>query len=138
MKLPTMAVICSAILSGCAVDQALAKNTCLGWAQVEANPKRYAGKTITLHGWFSTEFETCDLKPSGYISSVDVWILPQDEEQLCSLDQATKRPVHSWAAVSGVFHYGEKYGHLGSYNAAISNAKITILPGADDKACVAQ
>lgn len=120
-------------LSGCATAQSSVQS-CSSWSDLFDSPKEHNGKEVVLYGWFSAEFEVCALNsPDG---KHELWIVPSDSEPtLCTLEQAVSRPVHQWAEVRGVFNHGASYGHLGTYSAAMANAKIVFVSSKTGSAC---
>lgn len=114
------------VMLGCASTNAVSKVPCVEWSELEANPMQFNGKEISLVGYFDAEFEVCSLRPEERVSMIDIWVMPTSESDICSLKQATERPLSSAAMITGTFHFGARYGHLGTYNAAIAGAHVQL------------
>lgn len=121
------------LLSGCATAQGDLK-FCDSWSGLYDSLEQQDGQEVVLYGWFSAEFEVCALRsPDG---KHELWVVPADNEPtLCTLEQAVLDPIHEWAEVTGVFKYGASYGHLGTYSAALANAKIDLAASKNEGAC---
>ena len=98
----------------------------MNWDSLFENPKSHVGKKIALYGTFRADFEVCSLTAMN--GEHDVWIAPSSRAgDLCSLEQATQRPItEKPAVVVGYFNYGANYGHLGTYRAALGDADIRV------------
>ena len=113
------------LTSSCATSPA-PNISCTSWDALFENPKAHAGEKVALYGNLRAEFEVCSLTAMN--GEHDVWIAPSTRSgDLCSLEQATQRPITGkTAVVIGYFNYGENYGHLGAYQAALGNADVLI------------
>lgn len=121
------------LLGSCATAQSNAQS-CNSWSDVFESPEKHNGKEVVLYGWFSAEFEVCALNSQD--GKHELWVVPSDAEPtLCTLEQAVSKPIHHWAEVKGVFNHGASYGHLGTYSAAIANAKIVLASSEAGSAC---
>ena len=98
----------------------------MSWNSLFENPNAHVGEKVTLYGNFRAEFEVCSLTSMN--GEHEVWIAPSNSaSDLCSLEQATLRPITGKpAVVIGYFNYGGSYGHFGVYKAALGNTDILI------------
>jgi len=90
------------------------------------------GSAVRLCGWFEAAYETCSLSPSRPAAMLadprNIWVMPRSE--VCALDRVVKRPVASWAVVTGKLRHGEGQGHLGGYSYSLCEADVQLIPEA--------
>lgn len=106
------------------------------WGDLENNIEKYNGKMITVCGWFREGFEVCTLsseKVQGYGGKGMVWVSADDDS--CSFEKP--KEVGGWAIVTGTYNGSKNFphsgfGHMGGYEAEITEAKIVRLEHACD------
>jgi hypothetical protein len=106
------------------------------WGEIEAKPQSYVGKKISICGWLRVGFEVCSLSkaPSKDFGGPGmIWISPADGD-CSSADDSTEK--QGWHVVSGKYahsatHPSSGFGHLGAYEAEITEATIV----ATEKGC---
>ena len=109
--------------------------------QLVSNPSQYNGKDIILEGFYFQGFEVQviseRLEYSGYAEGhlvpkgEMIWVeggIPRDVHDELYL-QSTMGPEERFGKVrvTGVFEYGERYGHLGDYSSQIISSKVELL-----------
>jgi hypothetical protein len=128
------------IAGGCAVGSRQIRYPCkvtdpglteypdsLGYVPLEhlfANPERYNGKTICTEGVYVSAFETSALGASTYrqgdseyLTRPSIWVQGADFEYKtdCFANRQVRPSMFCCVRVRGVFEYGKRSGHLGSY-----------------------
>ncbi len=106
-----------------------------------SRPETYAGKEITLEGFYFHGFETIvlaeRLEPSGYAEGHLVpkgrmlWVesgIPLDiYNRLYTQSMMGPEERYGKVRITGVFSYGGEYGHLGGSNAQIRPREVELL-----------
>lgn len=114
------------LISSCA-------NKNIDWKDFENDPQSYEGSRVSICGWLRMEMEDCSLARSpskNYGGPGMIWVSPADGE--CARSNNSDN-LSGWHLVSGKFRYSADFraggfGHLGSYGAEISEAKIISVP----------
>lgn len=112
-------------LSGCFQPKVESDVSLIHWEEYESKPELYEGATIEMCGWFVSGMEQCTLS-EGKNNRPDlaIWITPRSG--ICLPLKAFQNPIGQWATVSGEFHQGGGFGHLGMFNAALFKATIQL------------
>ena len=101
----------------------------VSWRDLERSPQQYSGKTVTLCGWLRMSFEVCGFSEKAsknYGDPGSIWVSPSTEA--CA-ESDNSRSREGWYIVSGTYLRGSSsspkgFGHLGAYEAEISNATM--------------
>ncbi len=110
--------------------------------QLFNNPIKYSNNEITIEGFYFHGFETLVLSerlelsgftsghlvPRGRMIWVEGGILKEVEDKLNQQKQMGPVKLYGKVRMTGKFQYGEKYGHLGSFDEQIAPRETTILP----------
>ena len=129
MKLDYLQVFVCLVLSVCLTACHESK---VKWADLEKEPSAYEGKKISICGWLRIGLEDCALSRvplKNYGGRGMIWISPVEGDCASSDDPLEKG---AWHLVSGTYRSNANspasgFGHLDSYNAEISDAKIIPL-----------
>lgn len=110
--------------------------------QLFAEPDRFSGKTISLEGFYFNGFEASifceELKLSGYAeghlvpASEGPWVnggVPRDiYDNLYIQKMMGPEERYGKLRITGVFEYGDRYGHMGAYSSQITVSEAELLP----------
>lgn len=129
------------VIAACATKPAVQEESIITFEQLIENPEKYSSVEIEIEGYFYQGFETIvvseRLEPSGFAEGhlvpkgVMIWIeggIPR--EIFDNLSQQTMMgPIERYGKVrtSGVFEYGEKYGHLGQFEYNLKLISVQII-----------
>ncbi|MBM3167140.1 MAG: hypothetical protein FJZ94_06815 [Chloroflexi bacterium] len=134
-----LSLLCLAI--GCSGTQP-AETPKVTFDQLFADPARYNGKQVTVEGFYFHGFEVivlCErLEDSGRAPGHLVpqgkmmWIeggIPRDAfDQLYRQQMMGPTGRYGKISITGKFQYGDKYGHVGAYQAQIVPSEVLLLP----------
>lgn len=134
-----LVVISSLLMFGLAIGCS-GEQTDVTFDQLFANPNKYAGRQVSIEGYYYHGFETIVMSErldySGYAEGhlipkgLMLWIeggIP--EEVFDGLQQQMMGPVERYGKlrITGTFEYGGKYGHLGQFEYQIKPSQVELI-----------